>query len=80
MFMLDPHGPTEIRLPTFSLAINNKIKISEDCKKRKYLCIQSSAISENALLLEGTQALPVCFSGKRNIVNGSGALAVKLTS
>ena len=65
-FILDPHGPVEIRLAAFSVAINNEFKTSETCKKRKYLCIQCSAISEKALLLEGTQALPVCSSAKSN--------------
>lgn len=66
-FILDPHVPMEIRLATFSLTINNQIKSLNAVKNLKYLCIQCSAISENALLLEGTQALPVCSSGKSNV-------------
>lgn len=66
-FVLDPHGPIEIRLARFSVAINNDFKTLKTVKKRQYVCMQCSGISKKkALLLEGTKALPVCSSGKSN--------------
>ena len=66
-FVLDPHGASEIRLATFKIVINNELRPLNTVKRGSIYVYNAPRFSKKKkpLLLEGTQVLPVCSSGKR---------------
>ena len=59
--MLDPRGPIEIHLTTLIVAVNNEFKTSKTVKSGSIYVYNAPRFPKKTLLLEGTQALPICL-------------------